>query len=409
MNTYAGTVERTSQSGMVDVATVDVVIAAKNEERYIGECLDALAAQSYDRRLINVFVADNGSTDRTREICKEKGAHVISCPGSTVSACRNIGIRAGTGALVAFLDAHCIAPLDWISEMVSAFAGPQVGGCQGGLIYQCTDPWTQRLCQHSILNDKKFFRHCTIHARGAAYPWIASGNAMFRRQALERVDLHDENLWIGEDVDLSWRVVLSGYQLVYANAADVVHFYTGSPLQFARRYFMYGVGGARVDRKFGLHGRELKPEKGDVLASKTLWGETLDSVRALGRWWENLRMTTNQTTTPSPFIPETVATSLREPFAWDVDVNLRISPNAIYWRESATRFCAISLAAKSRLIFQDTAASIFSCLSEAMRKDATIRALSQEYDAAPDELREALDEFVLHLIEENIVEVADYV
>lgn len=397
--------ERLSWADEVNVATVDVVIAAKNEERYIGDCLAALAAQRYDPRLVNVFVADNGSTDRTRAICAKKGVRVLSCPGATVSACRNIGTRAGTGALVAFLDAHCLAPSNWLSAMVAAFKLPQIGGCQGGLLYHCTDPWTEKICRHSILNDKRFFRDCTIHSRGAAYPWIASGNAMYRRQAIEQVDLYDEKLPIGEDVDLSWRVVLAGYQLVYAENADVTHYYSGSPIQFARRYFMYGIGGARVDRKFGLHGRVIKPEKGDALACKTLWGEGLDSIRFLGRWWETLRMAMKLATVPALYEPQAVVADVRKSFHWDANVRLRLSSSAIYWPEANSGFCVITLDSRQRIVFRDTAATIFSCLLEGMNRNETLLSLSQEYEATSSELSETLDDFVLQLIEEHIYEV----
>lgn len=407
MNRNGSTLEIVSSPGIVAVTTIDIVIAAKNEERYIGRCLDAISAQRYDPRLVNLVVVDNGSTDRTLEICAEKGVQVLKCPGLTVSACRNQGIRAGSGMLVAFLDAHCVAPPDWLPAMVAAFTSEHVGGSQGGLEYRCTDQRTQRLCQHSILNDKRFFQDCTIHARGAAYPWIASGNAMYRRQALEQVELHDEKLSIGEDVDLSWRVVLAGYQLAYAAGAEVIHYYTGSPLQFARRYFMYGRGGARVDEKFGLRGRELKPKKGDALASKTLWAEGLDFVRSLGRWWEKLQMALGLTPGPGKYRYDAVAVDRREPFNWSGTLSLRISPNTIYWSEGEDRFCVIALAAEARIIFQDTAATIFSCLSRGMSKDTTVAVLSAQYEVSAAKLSQELDDFVMQLVAERILEVID--
>jgi glycosyltransferase involved in cell wall biosynthesis len=405
-NMHAEPIAQMFSFDMAAVATVDIVIAAKNEERYIGDCLDALAEQNYNPRLVNVIVVDNGSTDRTREICARKGVQVLCSAGSSVSSSRNIGIRAGTGTLVAFIDAHCVVPPNWLREMSAVFTTRQIGGCQGGIQYRCTDPRTDRLCQHSILNDARFFRDCTIHARGAAYPWIASGNAMYRRRALEQVNLHDEALSIGEDVDLAWRVVLSGYQLVYADSADVIHFYTGSPLQFARRYFMYGIGGARVDRKYALNGRELKPERGDALTSKTFWGEGLDVIRALGRWWETLRMTMKLTMAPAPYTVEKVEADLRDDFQWDTK-HLRISPDAIYWREAEERFCVIALTAKERIIFQDTAGAIFSCLVKGMTKDEALNTLRQQYETTTCELNQTLDEFVQQLIEEHILEVTD--
>lgn len=51
--------------------TVTVVILTKNEERHIGRCLDSVAPFAS-----HCLVVDSGSTDRTTEIAKGKGAEV---------------------------------------------------------------------------------------------------------------------------------------------------------------------------------------------------------------------------------------------------------------------------------------------------------------------------------------------
>ncbi|MEO7368441.1 MAG: glycosyltransferase, partial [Gemmatimonadaceae bacterium] len=52
----------------LQLPTVDVIIAVRNEERRIGSCLQSLLAQDYPAELINIFVVDNNSTDGTREV-----------------------------------------------------------------------------------------------------------------------------------------------------------------------------------------------------------------------------------------------------------------------------------------------------------------------------------------------------
>ncbi|MGQ4913739.1 MAG: glycosyltransferase [Candidatus Asgardarchaeia archaeon] len=54
---------------------VHALIAARNEEKYLGKCLEALKKQSYPVNLI--VVVDDGSSDRTAEIAKKYGAKVI--------------------------------------------------------------------------------------------------------------------------------------------------------------------------------------------------------------------------------------------------------------------------------------------------------------------------------------------
>lgn len=47
---------------------VSVIVATKNEERNIENCLKSILRQSYDCDRIEIIVVDNNSTDRTREI-----------------------------------------------------------------------------------------------------------------------------------------------------------------------------------------------------------------------------------------------------------------------------------------------------------------------------------------------------
>lgn len=56
--------------------TYGVVIAARNEERVIGELLDSIALQDYDPALLHVFVVADNCTDSTARISREHGATV---------------------------------------------------------------------------------------------------------------------------------------------------------------------------------------------------------------------------------------------------------------------------------------------------------------------------------------------
>ncbi len=56
--------------------TYGIVISARNEEKVIGKLLDSIALQDYDPSLLRVYVVADNCTDRTAEICREKGAIV---------------------------------------------------------------------------------------------------------------------------------------------------------------------------------------------------------------------------------------------------------------------------------------------------------------------------------------------
>ena len=81
---------------MVDVT---VIIPVHNVEQYLERCLDSLIEQDYDKKKMEIFVIDDGSTDRSVDIVKkyEKIYSFITAKyleeNRGVSNARNIGIR----------------------------------------------------------------------------------------------------------------------------------------------------------------------------------------------------------------------------------------------------------------------------------------------------------------------------
>ncbi len=87
-----------------------IIVPAYNVENYLSECIESVLGQSYmDYELILV---DDGSTDRTGEICdqyvKANSEHytvkVIHQDNAGLSAARNTGIKEAQGEYLIFLD-----------------------------------------------------------------------------------------------------------------------------------------------------------------------------------------------------------------------------------------------------------------------------------------------------------------
>ena len=93
---------------MVDVT---VIIPVHNVEQYLERCLDSLIEQDYDKKKMEIFVIDDGSTDRSVDILKkyERIYSFITAKyleeNRGVSNARNIGIRECKGEYIVFCDA----------------------------------------------------------------------------------------------------------------------------------------------------------------------------------------------------------------------------------------------------------------------------------------------------------------
>lgn len=111
---------------------VAVLIAVRNEEAYLTDCLISLAAQNYPKTHYDVFILDDGSTDRSpsiaRAFCKqETNFHyrpvTVEAPGlfGKMNALAQ-GLKEIRHEIIMITDADCVVPSGWISGNVAYFS-----------------------------------------------------------------------------------------------------------------------------------------------------------------------------------------------------------------------------------------------------------------------------------------------
>ena len=107
---------------------LSIVIPVLNSERTLGECLEAIAAQTLPRGEYEIVLADAGSADRTLEIARAAGVdRIVPNPLKTGEAGKTAGIKAATGDIIALVDSDNILPSpDWLERMLAPFSDPEV-------------------------------------------------------------------------------------------------------------------------------------------------------------------------------------------------------------------------------------------------------------------------------------------
>lgn len=108
---------------------VSVIVAARNEEKNIGQLLDHLLHQSYES--YEVIIVNDRSTDQSASVIE---GYAAECPvlrsinveflPADMPAKKNalsLGIAASKGEILCFTDADCLPPSGWIAALVSAF------------------------------------------------------------------------------------------------------------------------------------------------------------------------------------------------------------------------------------------------------------------------------------------------
>ena len=109
---------------MPEVPEVSVIIPTYNQERYVGDCLDSLLGQSFER--FEVLAVNDGSTDASASIIAEYAARdarvrLIDQGNAGVSVARNTGMAHAGGAWVCFVDPDDTVAPDYL-ETLLAFA-----------------------------------------------------------------------------------------------------------------------------------------------------------------------------------------------------------------------------------------------------------------------------------------------
>lgn len=200
-----------------------IIIPAKNEEANIGRCLDSISSIDWPVEQYEVIVVDNGSSDRTAEIAQEKGAKVFVKTELTISGLRNFGAGAGTGEILAFLDADCTVTCSWLKV-----AAPYLQ--RTGVVCFGSPPVVP---EDATWVPKAWFAVRRKSEDAAETDWLESMNMFVRREPFLACGGFDETLITCEDYDLSLRLraygaIIADSSLVavhHGEAATIGHFF----------------------------------------------------------------------------------------------------------------------------------------------------------------------------------------
>ena len=215
--------------------SISIIIPALNEERMIGRCLESLAAMVFSRDRFEVLVVDNGSRDKTLEIAKSfhgrLSLRILQKANVRISALRNLGAQAAAGDILAFLDADCLAPEDWLDRILE-LAPADGAGVLGA---------------HYLLPDGSTWVGRTWHRyqeapKSGEVSHVPAGDLIIRREDFLRLGGFDETIQTNEDYELCERARKSGMQVRAFPALGVVHLGTAQNLRvFFRKQAWHGT------------------------------------------------------------------------------------------------------------------------------------------------------------------------
>ena len=225
---------------------LSVIIVNYNVRAYLEQCLrtvfEALKGIEGD-----VFVVDNQSTDGSVEMVREKFPNVrliANADNVGFSRANNQAIRESDAEYVLLLNPDTVVGEDVFHKVIAFLdAHPKAGGL-GVKMIDGTGQFlpeskrglpTPAVAFYKIIGLTRLFPHSRTFGRyhlghlpeNQASPIeILSGACMFlRKRTLDEVGLLDESFFMyGEDIDLSYRITMGGYENWYLPDARIIHY-----------------------------------------------------------------------------------------------------------------------------------------------------------------------------------------
>ena len=249
---------------------ISVVVIAKNEEKCILQCLKSLAAQDYSGEHYEVVLVDNASTDSTSQIAHDFGKQfsnlrIVENPIPGIAATRNAGIRAAKHDIVAFIDADCEAPTQWLSTLTNAFVeetgkNPKVAAVGGPNEMPGETTYFRRVVAVAVTNywGNHGSAQAKVFGQRADVDHLPTLNVMYDKQKVSEIGLFDEKQGnISEDVDMSHRLRGNGYKLIFEPKAVISHRWREDIWGWMRNMEVYGKGRTWLMKKDPSH---IKPQ-----------------------------------------------------------------------------------------------------------------------------------------------------
>ena len=174
----------------MNIPMISLIIPIYNCEKYLAKCLNSIQQQTFPD--FEVILVNDGSTDRSEEICREyvqkdSRFRLISGPNHGAAGARNIGLKAAEGAYIAFTDSD-----DWLEPDYLEYLYTGLMRSKADIFY----------CDYSINSQPEHGWQEAVFTGGEAVCELVSGgccnrihNKLYRRSCMS-------GIWFPEGRDL---------------------------------------------------------------------------------------------------------------------------------------------------------------------------------------------------------------
>jgi succinoglycan biosynthesis protein ExoA len=238
-----------------------VLIPVRNEEKYIGPCLDSIFHQEGLMDNFEVIVSDGMSTDGTREIIHNYQASypnlsLISNPKKIASVGLNLALKRASGEIILRVDGHTTIASDYISQCVEALGRTRADNVGGKM---------NAIGSNTFGKATALATSTPFGVGGARFhysdreEWVDTVYlGAWPRRVFDEIGLFDEELVRDQDDEFNSRLREAGGRVLLSPRIKSEYRVRSSPQALWRQYFQYGFWKVRVLQK---HPRQMRPRQ----------------------------------------------------------------------------------------------------------------------------------------------------
>jgi len=255
---------------------VSIIVPVKEEEKVVSRLLDALLRLDYPLKKKEIVIVEDGSEDRTVEICREyvkmypKQIKLLHQPASNGKpSALNYGLRHVTGEIVAVFDADSVPEPDTLLKAVEHFKkDPSVAAVQGRA---CSINADVNMLTKFISYEEAVRYETYIRGKDALNLFVPlTGSCYFiKRSSLLAVNGWDEES-LSEDVEIALKFTKEGYRVKYAPEIRCWQENPANLTQLIKQRIRWFRGEMEIAIKYGK--LMAKPNRKNIDAEMTLLG-----------------------------------------------------------------------------------------------------------------------------------------
>ncbi len=202
---------------------ITILLATANRSHMLRPVFDSLRRQSL--KPDEIIILDQSFDKKTENICRDYLFTYVKLFDQNKSKAINEGIHKSISKYIAIIDDDCLADERWVENLVRVFNETTTDIITGRVVAGDIEDNSVKSRLDDILSRRKLYK------KGIITPiFILSGcNMAFNKEVVINIGGFDENLGPGslflssDDNDWGYRVLTSGYKILYEPSAIVVH------------------------------------------------------------------------------------------------------------------------------------------------------------------------------------------